>query len=100
DRPRRGRRLWFGWTWRRWTIIGILVPFLFVVLWGILGYLSVSSGVSAANKRVPPKVRAVLAPDSGSLYDTATNLLLVGTDHATGEGASRGAENHSDSLTL
>jgi LCP family protein required for cell wall assembly len=100
DRPRRRSRLWLGWTWRRWTLVTILLLILLFTVWGIAGYLSVESGVSAANKRVPAKVRAALTPDTGSLYDTATNILLVGTDHATGEGASRAGEDHSDSLTL
>jgi LCP family protein required for cell wall assembly len=101
DRPRRRSRLWFGWSWRRWTLVTLLSLILLVVVWGILGYLSVESGVSAANKRVPAKVRAALAPDTGSLYDTGTNILLVGTDHATGKGEqSRGVDQHGDSLTL
>src|SRR5579871_1177353 len=101
DRPVRRSRLWFGWTWRRWTLVTILLLFLLVVFWGILGYLSVESGVSAANKRVPPGVRAVLAPDAGSLYDTPTNILLIGTDHATGKGSQgRSVDQHGDSLTL
>jgi LCP family protein required for cell wall assembly len=100
DRPRRSR-LWFGWTWRRWTLVTILLLILLFVVWGIAGYLAVESGVSAANKRVPAKVRATLAPDSGSLYDSPTNILLVGTDHATGKGSqSRGADQHGDSLTV
>jgi LCP family protein required for cell wall assembly len=100
DRPRRSR-LWFGWTWRRWTLVTIFGFVLLFVVWGVAGYLSVESGVSAANKRVPSNVRAVLAPDSGPLYDSATNILLVGTDHATGKGSDgRSADQHSDSLTL
>jgi LCP family protein required for cell wall assembly len=100
DRPRRSR-LWFGWTWRRWTLVTILSLLLLVVVWGVLGYLSVESGVSDANKRVPPNVRAALAPDSGSLYDSATNILLIGTDHATGKGSQgRSVDQHGDSLTL
>src|SRR5262249_17925450 len=71
------------------------------IVWAVAGYLSVESGVSAANKRVPAKVRAALSPDAGSLYDTGTNILLVGTDHATGKGAqTRSADQHGDSLTL
>ena len=100
DRPQR-RRLWFGWTWRRWTLVTILLLILLVVVWGVLGYLSVDSGVSAANARVPKKVRAALTADNGSLYGSATNILLVGTDHATGKGSQgRGVDQHSDSMTL
>jgi LCP family protein required for cell wall assembly len=100
DRPRRSR-LWFGWTWRRWTLVTALSLVLLFIVWSVAGYLSVASGVDAANKRVPAKVRAALTPDSGSLYDTATNILLLGTDHATGRGAQgRSADQHGDSLTL
>ncbi len=101
DRPRRRSRLWFGWTWRRWTLVTIFSLFLLFVVWAIAGYLSVESGVSAANKRVPANVRATLTPDTGSLYDSATNILLVGTDHATGKGSQgRGVDRHGDSLTI
>ena len=100
DRPQR-RRLWLGWRWRRWTLVTFLLVVLLFVVWGVLGYLSVDSGVSAANARVPQKVRAALTPDSGSLYGSATNILLVGTDHATGKGSQgRSVDQHSDSLTL
>jgi LCP family protein required for cell wall assembly len=101
DRRPGRRRLWLGWTWRRWTLVAILSLVLLFIVWSIAGYLSVASGVSAANKRVPPKVRTALAPDAGSLYDTATNILLIGTDHATGKGSQgRSVDQHSDSLTL
>ena len=101
DRARRRRRLWLGWTWRRWTLVTILLLFLLVFAWGVAGYLSVASGVSAANARVPQNVRAALAPDTGSLYGTPTNILLVGTDHATGTGSQgRGSDQHGDSLTI
>jgi LCP family protein required for cell wall assembly len=98
---RRRRRLWLGWTWRGWTLVTILGLIVLFVIWGIAGYLSVSSGVSAANKRVPKGVRGLLAPDVGLLYSNPTNILLVGTDHATGKGSQgRSADQHSDSLTL
>lgn len=95
------RRLWLGWTWRRWTLVTILVAIVFLALWGVLGYLSVSSGVSDANKRLPENVRPVLTPDSGLLFSNSTTILLLGTDHATGRGSQgRGADQHSDSITL
>jgi LCP family protein required for cell wall assembly len=34
------------------------------------------------------------------LYSSPTNILLLGTDHANGQGASRSADAHSDSMTL
>ncbi len=98
-RPR--RRLWLGWTWRRWTLVTILGLIVFFAVWGVAGYLSVSSGVSDANKRLPNNVRPVLAPDKGLLYSGSTTILLLGTDHATGRGsAGRGTDEHSDSITL
>ena len=95
------RRLWLGWTWRRWTLVTILAVIVFFALWGVLGYLSVSSGVSDANKRLPKNVRPVLAPDNGLLLSNSTTILLLGTDHATGKGsAGRAVDQHSDSITL
>jgi LCP family protein required for cell wall assembly len=98
-RPR--RRLWLGWTWRRWTLVTILGVILFFVVWGVAGYLSVSSGVSDANDRLPKNVRPVLTPDNGLLFSNSTTILMLGTDHATGRaGNGRGADQHSDSITL
>jgi LCP family protein required for cell wall assembly len=99
-RPGR-RRLWLGWTWRRWTLVTILGLIVLSVIWGAAGYLSVSSGVSDANKRLPQNVRPVLTPDKGLLLSSGTTILLLGTDHATGKGsAGRSADQHSDSITL
>jgi LCP family protein required for cell wall assembly len=98
-RPR--RRLWLGWTWRRWTLVTILGLILFFAVWGVAGWLSVSSGVSDANARLPKNVRPVLTPDKGLLFSSGTTILLLGTDHATGKaGAGRGTDQHSDSITL
>jgi polyisoprenyl-teichoic acid--peptidoglycan teichoic acid transferase len=67
----------------------------------VAGYLSVSSGVSDANARLPRNVRPVLTPDKGLLLSSPTTILLLGTDHATGRGsAGRGTDQHSDSITL
>jgi LCP family protein required for cell wall assembly len=98
-RPR--RRLWLGWTRRRWILVTILGLILLFAVWGVAGYLSVSSGVSDANARLPKNVRPVLTPDNGLLFSSPTTILLLGTDHATGRGsAGRGADQHSDSITL
>jgi LCP family protein required for cell wall assembly len=95
------RRLWLGWTWRRWTLVVLLGVILFLVVWGVAGYLAVSSGVSDANSRLPNGVRPTLAPDNGLLLSSSTTILLLGTDHATGKGgAGRSADQHSDSITL
>ena len=98
-RPR--RRLWLGWTRRRWLLVTILGVILLLVVWGVAGYLSVSSGVSDANARLPKNVRPVLTPDEGLLFSSSTTILLLGTDHASGRGsAGRSADQHSDSITL
>jgi LCP family protein required for cell wall assembly len=95
------RRLWLGWTWRRWILVTILGLIAFFAIWGVAGYLSVSSGVSDANKRLPKSVRPALTPDSGLLLSSSTTILLLGSDHATGKGsANRGTDQHSDSITL
>jgi LCP family protein required for cell wall assembly len=95
------RRLWLGWTWRRWTLVAILGLIVLLAVWGVAGYLSVSSGVHDANARLPKNVRQVLTPDTGLLFSSPTTILLLGTDHATGRGSSgRGADQHSDSITL
>jgi LCP family protein required for cell wall assembly len=101
ERQRSRRRLWLGWTWRRWILVTILGVILFFAIWGVAGYLSVSSGVSDANARLPKSVRPALTPDNGLLLSSPTTILLLGTDHATGRGAAgRGADQHSDSITL
>src|SRR5436305_5628387 len=56
ERNPRRRRLWLGWTWRRWTLVAILGLIALLAIWGVAGYLSVSSGVSDANKRLPHRV--------------------------------------------
>ena len=36
ERPPRRRRLWLGWTWRRWTLVTILGLIVLFVIWGAL----------------------------------------------------------------
>jgi LCP family protein required for cell wall assembly len=92
---RRNRRL----PRRRTVLLVILALVVLFVIWGVAGYLSVSSGVSAANKRLPSSVRSVLTPDDGLIYSAPTNILLLGTDHAAAR-LGRAADQHSDSMTL
>jgi LCP family protein required for cell wall assembly len=101
ERSPRRRRLWLGWTRRRWILVTVIGLIALFVIWGALGYLSVSSGVHAANKRLPQSVRPALTPDTGLLLSSPTTILLLGTDHATGKGGvGRSADQHSDSITL
>src|SRR5579859_4131297 len=92
-RPRR------PWTWRRWTLL-VLVLVVFFVIWGVAGYFSVSSGVSAANKRLAPGTTSALAKQNGLILDSPTNILLLGTDHSNNGQAGRSADQHSDSMML
>jgi polyisoprenyl-teichoic acid--peptidoglycan teichoic acid transferase len=87
------------WTWRRWTLITLLVLVVFFVVWGVAGYLSVRSGVADANKRLAPGTTAVLTKQNGLILDSPTNILLLGTDHSTNQ-PGRSTDEHSDSMML
>jgi polyisoprenyl-teichoic acid--peptidoglycan teichoic acid transferase len=88
------------WTWRRWVPLAILVVVVVLVLWGVAGYLSVRSGVSDANGRLPEGTAAALAPQNGLMLSNASNILLLGTDHSNNGQPGRSSDNHSDSMML
>jgi polyisoprenyl-teichoic acid--peptidoglycan teichoic acid transferase len=88
------------WGWKRWTLVVLLVLILLLVIWTVAGYLSVRSGVSSANKRLPPGTATVLAKQNGLLFDSPSNILLLGTDHAENGQACRSTDQHSDSMML
>src|SRR5579872_1369854 len=67
DLARRRRR---PWTWRRRTGLALLVVAVLIVVWGVAGYLSVASGVSDANKRLPPGTTSVLRNQNGLILDS------------------------------
>jgi LCP family protein required for cell wall assembly len=81
---------------RWWKLIpAILALFLvLVIVWALASYFQFRDGVSAANKRLDPRVRQALDEQHGD----ATNILLLGTDHAQLSG--RETANRSDSITL
>lgn len=82
---------------RRWwkLVPAILALFLILVIaWSLASYFQFRDGVSAANKRLNPRVRQALDDQHGD----ATNVLLLGTDHAQLTG--RETANRSDSITL
>jgi len=60
----------------------------------------VSGGVSDANKRLAPGTTSALTKQNGLILDAPTNILLLGTDHATNGQAGRNADEHSDSMML
>lgn len=80
--------------WLRWipVVLGILLVLVFV--WAVASYFQFRDGVSAANKRLAPKVRQALDDQRGS----ATDILLLGTDHA--QLAGRESAHRTDSITL
>ncbi|HZQ89556.1 MAG TPA: LCP family protein [Gaiellaceae bacterium] len=96
-RARRPRRTW---TWRRWTLLVLVVVIVFFVIWGAAGYLSVRSGVVDANKRLAPGTTQALTKQNGLILDTPTDILLLGTDHSNNGQAGRSSDDHSDSMML
>ena len=88
------------WTWKRWTWVTLVSLFVLLVIWSVAGYLSVSSGVSDANKRLPTGTASVLAKQNSLLISSGTNILLLGTDHSTNGQAGRSSDQHSDSMML
>lgn len=84
--------------WGRWilTTVGVLV--LLLIIWGIASYFSFRSGVAAANKRLPKSAKAALTPSHGLLLSNSTNILVLGTDHASI--AARAGDRHSDSIMI
>ena len=63
-------------------------------MWGLASYFQFRDGVSAANKRLPRAASQVLDDQHGK----ATDILLLGTDHAELKG--RETANRTDSITL
>ena len=90
--PRRRRR------WGLWVALALVGLIVLVIVWGVLGYVSFSRGVSKANERLPPGTRAKLAPQDGSLLSTPSTILVMGTDGGSEPG--RGSDHRSDSLLL
>jgi LCP family protein required for cell wall assembly len=82
----------------RWVVLGLVLLLVLVVAWGVGSYLSVSSGVSEANDRVPAGVGRLLTKRDGLLVSTPTTILVLGTDG--GDRAGRQGANRSDSIML
>jgi LCP family protein required for cell wall assembly len=99
---RRGTRGRFAFlrrtSWRRWVPIAFGGIFALLLLWAVVSYITMSSGVSDANKRLPADARSALTPQSGLLISHATTILVLGTDNAPI--AARAGDNHSDSILL
>jgi LCP family protein required for cell wall assembly len=83
---------------RRRILLGVLVLIVIVVIWAVASFLSFRSGVGDANSRLDPTAAAALDGQSGLLLSHPTTILLLGTDHAAGNG--RQTDRHSDSIML
>jgi polyisoprenyl-teichoic acid--peptidoglycan teichoic acid transferase len=95
--PRAPRRRRFGWGRRIGLALFLLVVLL--VAWATASYLAFRSGAEAANERLDDETRATLVAQEGLLLSQPTTILLLGTDHAEGVEARRGAR-RSDSIML
>ena len=91
-KPPRRRR------WGLWIALGVVGLIVLLVVWGVLGYVSFSHGVSKANDRLPPGTRSKLAAQDGSLLSNPSTILVIGTDGGSEPG--RGGARRSDSLLL
>jgi LCP family protein required for cell wall assembly len=89
--PRRRR-------WGLWIALALAGFVLLVIVWGVLGYVSFSHGVSKANDRLPPGTRARLSAQDGSLLSTPSTILVMGTDG--GKEPGRADAHRADSLLL
>ena len=96
DRPRR-KTTWTKKTWVGLALVLLLVAF---VVWAVASWFAFRKGVEHANKRAAaiPGLQRALAPQNGLLLSRATNILVLGTDHANTD-ARVGLE-HSDSIML
>ena len=84
--------------WRLRIALGVLVLVALIVVWAVASWVSFSSGVSDANKRLDPNAKKALSPQSGLLLSHSTTILLLGTDNANVAG--RQGDFHSDSIML
>jgi polyisoprenyl-teichoic acid--peptidoglycan teichoic acid transferase len=83
-----------------WSLVAVIVLLL---VWAVLGYLSVRGGDAGANTRLEteaPGIGAVLQPTGGLLLSNSANILLIGTDHSENGQPGRSSDRHSDSLML
>jgi LCP family protein required for cell wall assembly len=85
-------------SWRRWIPVGLAALVGLVVIWAVASYVSLSNGVSDANKRLPKDASAVLTHEDGLLFSHPTTILVLGTDNAPI--SSREGLRHSDSIML
>jgi polyisoprenyl-teichoic acid--peptidoglycan teichoic acid transferase len=84
--------------WGRWIVLAVVGLLLLTLVWGLLGYLSFSSGVGDANDRLPQRAHNRLADDDSSILSDPSTILVIGTDGGRAPG--RQDARRSDSLLL
>ena len=84
--------------WLRLAGFCFLVVFCLAVVWGVLGYLAIRSGVKDANKRLPRAAKRALQPQNGMLLFHSTTILYLGLDHS--RLSTRSGDRHSDTILL
>jgi len=72
-----------------WAVRVVLVLVVAFIVWGVAGYLALSSAVSESNALITPAARKALTPTSGMMLTTPTNILFIGSDARPGQGQSR-----------
>lgn len=70
-------------NWRRRILVGVILLFVLMIVWGVASYLAIRSGAKAANKRLAPSAKAALVPQSGLILSHPSVILLLGTDHSS-----------------
>ncbi len=85
--------------WRRRVLLALGLLFVFLIVWAVLGFLSVRKGAKEANARLGPRAEAALEPQDGLLLSHPSVILLLGTDHAAYQRARKGFR-RSDSIML
>jgi LCP family protein required for cell wall assembly len=85
---------------RRGRVIGLALLALLVLLivWAVASWISFSSGVADANKRLDQNAKLALTHQGGLLTSHSTTVLVLGTDNARIGG--REGDRHSDSILL
>ncbi len=84
--------------WKRRVLFAFVLLLVLVFVWAIAGYLSLRSGAQKANERLGGKAIQALSSTHGLMLSNASNILVLGTDHANT--AERQGISHSDSIMV
>ena len=84
--------------WGRRIAIAAAALLVLIVVWAVASWISFSSGVNDANKRLDQNAVLALASQDGLLISHPTTMLMLGTDNSLIGG--REGDRHSDSILL